>query len=232
LKEVADWFEASPAGTPSIHLPFFHPGLRGPGAWISALAREEASRQAARDEIKRALEITDRLPVRWAVVHLGVPGQIFSPVLFDYAFALVEMIRSFAGVQILLETLDNEIATPERIREFIQAAQVPGVRICYDVGHLGPPRAGATFDDAGALHLDDNDGSRDEHLWPFTGNLDWPALAASLAASGFAGPLVFEGPDGDLPKALDAADRLRDLVREAADSRMELDRKHGLRAES
>ena len=230
-RELIDWFRAHPTGKPSLHLPFFESTGRGSRRWISALAPEERQRQEARDEIKRALEITDALQLSWVVVHLGVPGQPFSPLLFDYAYTVVDMIRSFAGVVILIENLPNEISTPERIMEFVRTAQIPEIRICYDIGHGRLAGSSPRLEDAGAVHLNDNDGHTDQHLWPFAGVIDWASFAGTLASSGFAHPLVFEGPDTNLEAARRAAARLEALAGEARSSREEFDRKYGLLTE-
>ncbi len=45
----------------------------------------------------------------------------------------------------------------------------------------------ATFGDRiASVHVHDNHGLRDEHLWPGDGTIDWPAAAKAL--NGFANP--------------------------------------------
>lgn len=231
-REIVDWFGDRPARPVSVHLPFRETG--GPRGWrpLSALSSDIRERSYARDQIKRALEITDQLAVTWVVIHLGDPGQSFNPVLFEYAYAVLDEIRRFAGVEILIETLGNEITGPERIREFLDIAQIPGVGICYDVGHRRPAAEGERFDQVREIHLNDNEGDGDPHLWPFAGTIDWPRLARGLVSAGFGGALVLEGGTPDPDRGRAAANRLARLLAEAAGSPEEFDLKHALKAKS
>jgi sugar phosphate isomerase/epimerase len=223
-REIVDWFTTHPARPASVHLPFGEMTPSGSLRPISALSGNLRERSRARDEIKRALEMTEQLGVSRVVVHLGVPGQTFNPVLFDHTYALLDEIRRFAGVEILIETLDNEVTVPARIREFLDLTQIPGVGICYDVGHRPSTEDPDRFERVREIHLDDNDGDGDSHMWPFAGILDWPELAGQLVAEGFDGTLVLEGSTPDPERAREAADRLADVLAEAASSPE--DRKH------
>ena len=73
----------------------------------------------------------------------------------------------------------------------------PFTRFCYDSGHhfgwgKGEPYLERYGSRLAALHLHDNDGTRDQHLLPFDGAVDWPALMARLAATGYDGALTLE----------------------------------------
>ena len=85
--------------------------------------------------------------------------------------------RASLGVQLLLETLQNEITAPERLLEILRVGHFDSVGVTLDVGHAhltDYQNPGAGIDAAfellrpriGELHLHDNSGSRDEHLWP------------------------------------------------------------------
>jgi sugar phosphate isomerase/epimerase len=141
-----------------------------------------------------------------------VAGQSYNPVVFEHAYAAISMIQSFAGVPVLIETLPNEIATFERILEFEAVAQIPNIGICYDTGH------GEIGDNAGAIHLNDNQLEEDDHLWPFEGKRNWPALIEQIVLRGFEGRLILEARDDRLAIAAAGRSRLRDLFEEAQDS--------------
>ena len=205
VRSIARWFADVELPSPSLHLPVERPGEQ-------VLSPRPVERQRALDEIKRCLELCDLMPVRSVVLHLGEPGQPFNPVVFDQAYAAIAVIQSFAGVQVLLETLGNDIATFERIEEFRNAAQIPNVGICYDTGH------GEMDSRPDAIHLDDNNGNGDDHLWPFEGRRNWPALVEQIVLSEFSGPLILEGRDDRLDKASDCRSRVRDLFDEARNS--------------
>ena len=202
IREVAQWFLESEIAPPSLHLPFAE----------DILADRQIDRQRAIDDIKRCLELGDLLQLRYAVLHLGVAGQAYSPVHFEYAYAAISIIQSFSGLRIMIETLDNAITTFRRIGEFKTAAQIEHIGICYDTGH------GELDGAADAIHLNDNDGTNDDHLWPFEGVRNWPALMERLVLSSFEGPMVLEGRDEEFERAISAGSRLRDLWHEAKNS--------------
>ena len=61
------------------------------------------------------------------------------------------------------------------------------VGVCLDLGHanitVGTADAIATLGNRIAtVHVHDNHGTKDEHLWPGSGTIDWPATAKALKA--------------------------------------------------
>jgi len=204
-RDIVRWFRENEMPSPSLHLPYEK----------NVLAISRFDRQTALDELKRCLELSERLPLQFAVLHLGDPRQEFNPSAFEFAYAAVATVQSFSGLRVLLETLPNSIATFTRIEEFRNAAQLPNVGICYDTGH------GEMDGACDAIHLNDTDGDTgddDPHLWPFDGNRDWPALVERLVLSSFAGPMILEVADDRIEKGSDCRSRLKDLMGEAANS--------------
>jgi len=221
VRRIARWFPENEIPAPSLHLPFAE----------DPIGIRPVERQRAFDEFKRCLELGDLVPLSFVVLHLGVAGQDFNPVSFEYTYAAISAIQSFAGVRVLIETLPNNIATFERILEFKTAAQISNLGICYDTGH------GEMDGPADAIHLDDNltwnleNGARpDDHLWPFEGARNWPAFVEQLVLSSFDGPLILEGQDDRLEKAADSRSHLKDLLGEANDSMEEFRLKYNLPA--
>ncbi len=92
------------------------------------------------------------------------------------------------GVRIALENLPREGFG--RIDELFARFGPELLGLCYDSGH-GNIACDATGDLRRlggrliALHLNDNDGTGDQHRIPFTGTVAWPAVAAAIAASGY-----------------------------------------------
>jgi sugar phosphate isomerase/epimerase len=211
-REVSQWFRDNEMAPPSLHLPFEE----------DILAARHIERQRALDEIKRCLELSDLMPLKYAVLHIGTTGQAYNPVQFEHAYAVLSTIQSFAGLRVLIETLDNQIATFERISEFKAASQIAGVGICYDTGH------GDLDGPTDAIHANDNDGNNDDHLWPFEGSRNWPALVERLVLSSFEGPIILEGSNEQLERATSARSRLRDLWDDARNSIEEFRLRHKL----
>ena len=212
VRGIARWFSGNDLPAPSLHLPFAE----------NVLAARPVDRQRALDEIKRCLELGDSCPLSYAVLHLGAPGDEYNPSVFEHAYAAISTIQSFSGVRVLIETLANGIANFDRIAEFTAAAQIQNLGICYDTGH------GEMEGTPDAIHLDDNNGAADDHLWPFEGSRDWPAFVERLVMKSFDGPLILEAQDDRLDKASSCRTRLSDLVDEALNSMDEFRLKHKL----
>ena len=218
MRSIGRWFQENSLPAPSLHLPFLENIGPTQKLWISVLNPERKHREWALDEVKRALELTDHVRPSYVVMHLGNPGQEFSPVAFDYAYTAIAQIRAFAGVQVMIENIPNEISTLDRIQEFKSVAAVPDLGICYDTGHghLQGPASG--LDRTNTMHVHDNHEEKDEHLWPFEGTLDWPKLIEQLVMAKYKGPFVFETRGDNPAKGSEVRSRLEDLWEEAENS--------------
>jgi sugar phosphate isomerase/epimerase len=228
LRSLGRWFQENSLPAPSLHLPFMENIGPAQHRWISVLEPERRHREAALDEIKRSLDFVDHLPLAYVVMHLGNPNETFTPVVFEYAYAAVSQIRAFAGVEVMIENIPNEISTIERIEEFKSVSQVPDLGICYDTGHGHLQGISGGFENVRTTHVHDNHGDKDEHLWPFEGTLNWPALVEKLVLANYKGPLVFEARGGDLSKGGEVRSRLQDLWDEAESSMDEYRLKYSL----
>jgi sugar phosphate isomerase/epimerase len=177
------------------------------------------------DQVKRALEVAERLPFRHMVLHLGMPGASYDPRKVDAAQASLEELRGFArplGVDILLENIPNELSTPQRLREFIEATGFSELRVCFDTGHAhlgGGVEADfeALRDLVVSTHVHDNDGRDDTHLFPFEGSIQWEEAVRVLCTAEPELPLQPElrdyGAHADpLAKAMEIFERLEALV--------------------
>jgi sugar phosphate isomerase/epimerase len=217
VRAIGRWFEENALPAPSIHLPFLE-DTGNERRWITPLASEHRHRASAIDEIKRCLELSDRVRPEYVVMHLGNPGESFNPVMFEYAYAAVMQIRNFSGARIMIENIPNDVSTIERIQEFRSASRLGDIGICYDTGHGHLQKVAGRLDFVDTTHIHDNNGDRDEHLWPFEGKIDWPALVEKLVVENYSGQFVFEVRGDDINKGQDARSRLRDLWDEARDS--------------
>jgi sugar phosphate isomerase/epimerase len=127
------------------------------------------------------------------------------------------------GVNLALENLRK----PEYLAFAFAHADTPRVGFCFDIGHQNCYAPDADLlalygHRLMALHLHDNQGVRkDQHLLPFDGTLDWPAVMAKIAAAGYAGPVALEvhnqgyeqaAPEAFAGVALARGQRLRRLA--------------------
>jgi sugar phosphate isomerase/epimerase len=192
LAELAGWFRSNSLEPFSMHAPLYpdrEMGRAGAPA-VNVLHPEKARRIDAMDEIKRALEAAELIPFKNMVVHLGEQMDGWSPRTIEYAITALEHLGAFArplGVRLLVENLMSEPTTPEHLVEILSIGHLTGVGVCLDMGHahvtVGVPAAIATLDGRiVSVHVHDNHGLKDEHLWPGDGTIAWPAAVEALKA--------------------------------------------------
>ena len=210
VRDLAAWFRDTGV-LPTLHQPLYADAQwsRHVAPNLNLIDPSKSSRIQAMDEIKRALESAEQIPFRSVVLHLGMKDDPWDTRALENSLTGIEHLRAFAaplGVQLLLESLQNEVTTPEHLLEILRVGHFETVGICLDVGHAHLADPVVTSDRNGdrrtqtpiehafdllqariaELHLHDNHGSRDEHLWPqspTSGGVDWAAfhqLAAAL----------------------------------------------------
>ncbi len=197
VKEIAKWFRSNDCRA-TLHQPIFDGRATGGSDWskhvppsINLVDVEKTRRIDAMDEVKRALEAAEQIDIDSIVLHLGTANDTWSERTLDLSMTAVEHIKAFAhplGVKTLVETLPNEVTTPEHLMEMLRIAHLDTVGVCLDVGHInlhGMPGVAKAFELLGArvkqLHLHDNGGEKDEHCWPGEGSVDWQAVRSGIA---------------------------------------------------
>jgi sugar phosphate isomerase/epimerase len=192
VAELAQWFRANPIEAFSMHAPLYTDREMGrsgaPG--VNLLDPEKSRRIDAMDEIKRALEAAERIPFRNLVVHLGERTDGWSPRSVEYAQTALEHLGAFArplGVNVLVENLISEPASPEHLVTILETGHLDKIGVCLDLGHahctVGVLEAISVLGSRiVSVHTHDNNGMKDEHLWPGDGTIDWPAAVDALKA--------------------------------------------------
>ncbi len=175
-------------------------GGRGGGIAISIADPERIRRIEAVDEMKRSLDIAEKIPFRYFALHLASGRQAADPRKFDAAFNSLEYLATFAkarGVTIALQNTPNELGSPSSLVQFLKETHLHNVVFCFDIGHAHI-EGGATEgfhlmrDHIAYAHVHDNHGEKDEHLLPYEGAIDWDASLAAFAAAPEPPPLVLE----------------------------------------
>jgi sugar phosphate isomerase/epimerase len=190
VDELAVWFASNPLEPFSMHAPLFpdrEMGRAGAPA-VNVVHPEKARRIDSMDEIKRALEVAERIPLKHLVLHLGEREDTWSPRTMEYAETALEHLGAFArplGLKLLVENLVSDATTPEHLMTILEMGHLTNVGVCLDVGHAhiaqSVPEAIETLGDRiVSVHVHDNRGMKDEHLWPGDGTIDWPAAAKAL----------------------------------------------------
>jgi sugar phosphate isomerase/epimerase len=202
VAELAEWFRSNSLAPFSMHAPLYpdrEMGRAGAPS-VNVLHPDKARRIDAMDEIKRALETAEHIPLRNLVVHLGERNDEWSPRTIEYALTALEHLGAFArplGVRLLVENLLSEATTPEHLMTILQMGHLTNVGVCLDLGHahitVGTVEAIQTLGDRIAtVHVHDNHGLKDEHLWPGAGTINWPDTAKALQALGTPPATVLE----------------------------------------
>jgi sugar phosphate isomerase/epimerase len=202
IRDVAQWFQDHELKLHSLHAPLyadFDWGRSG-GAPISVTHLERRHRIDSMEEIKRAMDVADRLPFKYLILHLGLPEEEYQIEKYDAALTSLEHLKIYAkerGAQILLENIPNELTTPERLLQFIQYTRMDDMRICFDTGHahMGSgvqPAFQALKERIVSTHVHDNNRDKDAHLLPFQGGIDWEATVRDFHSVDGQFPILFE----------------------------------------
>lgn len=204
VQDVAQWFFDHGLSLHSVHAPLFSGFGSGRAGEVplSPAYLEKRLRIDSMDEMKRALEIAERLPFRFFILHLGLPGEEYDPRKFDAAFTSIEHLRVFAkerGTQILIENVHSELSTPKRMLYFIQYTRLD-VKVCFDTGHAHlaggvMPEFDELKDTIATVHLNDNRHETDDHLMPFSGTIEWDPVLEALRSLNGQTPLLIEPRD-------------------------------------
>jgi sugar phosphate isomerase/epimerase len=183
--------------------------VHAPRRALRLAVADEAVRRAAIDAATASFVQTRNLGATIVVVHPnGVVGsddpaeqrEIRRRTRADLA-TLAER-AAVAGVRMAVENMpfNEQRRVGATMADLLDVIDGLGghVGVCLDAGHSnaggGDPSADARL--AGkklfAVHLQDGDGSRDQHRVPGEGSTDWEAFVATLDALGYKGPRSFE----------------------------------------
>ena len=171
----------------------------------------EEDRRERMEKMRRSLLVNSLLECPFWVVHPIMPfgtrdlladkaaetwdlNVEFLSELVTYAKAL--------GVTVCLENMpmrNFSVATPADILKLVRTVNDDHLRICLDTGHvavfpeLSPAEAVRELGDfVKVLHVHDNMGEKDSHLWPTKGIVNWGEFIRALREIRFAGVFSLE----------------------------------------
>ncbi|HHT26932.1 MAG TPA: sugar phosphate isomerase/epimerase [Firmicutes bacterium] len=160
----------------------------------------------------RSMERAAMLGVRWVVFHPAQsPGYGTSLEEWEYTRVRnVEIFRAFlktaerVGVGIAIENMLGHRprfgAPASDLLWLLDQLKSDRVGICWDTGHanVSNVKQGQAIRAINkrlvALHIDDNDGSSDQHLMPLRGRIDWDDVLTALREIDYHGPFDLELP--------------------------------------
>jgi sugar phosphate isomerase/epimerase len=211
VREIAGWFHSNQIEFHSMHAPMiaeYDWSRRSGFEHLNIASTDRKTRINAMDEIKRAIEVAEKLPFRYLVQHVGNSTEEFDMHKFDAALTSIEHLRAFAkplGVRMLVENIPNELSTPEKLKELLRVGHFGDVGVCFDTGHahmMGgvAPALELLKDDIRSTHVHDNKQDRDAHLWPGEGTIDWKLTMELLQSAPQIPPVLLEiegDPEGN-----------------------------------
>lgn len=222
IDELAEWLDDTRLTLHAVHAPtaLAHMDGRWHGT-LSIAAGDDTARTLAVTETTAVLQLARTLPYPILNTHLGVPAHVPAAGADGAAAARRSLdalvaAASSCGVQLALEVLTNPLSTADALVALIEdASDWPSVGVCLDTGHaqlLGDP-VDAIESASGhivATHIHDTHGSRDDHLPPYAGAIDWDRTLLAFQKVGYAGPWTFElAPHAPIAEVLARAARAR-----------------------
>lgn len=205
----------------SIHASF--------GSTVDISDPEEVLRRSASMEIAREIRACSDLGVKTLIMHIsGFKIDDISARMKQLRKSLDELleIAEKEGVSLAAENLGVSMAKI-LLKYALDMFDTPRLGLCFDNGHAELNRE--DYDILAhyssrlyAVHLHDNDGSRDLHMLPFEGSCDLPNLAAQLNKAERLCPITVESevanssyksPETFLSQARESGDRFLEMLK-------------------
>jgi sugar phosphate isomerase/epimerase len=221
--DLAEWLSDTGLQLHSVHAPIVE-SLKD-GKWVGSFSNasgDESRRKAALAETEATLGIARQLPFEYLVLHLGmptverVPPGDNQPAASRRSLEDIAEMASRVNVRVAVEVIPNALSSATALARLIEE-DLDGldIGICLDYGHahLMGDLSEAVETVAGHLwttHVHDNGGTRDEHLVPYAGSIDWDAAMMETQKIGYDGTLMFEVADtGDAVNVLERCVKAR-----------------------
>lgn len=168
---------------------------------------EELRRERA-EFMKRSIRLAGKIGCKNWVIHMlmpfgandcGIDDEAFLKINLDFFRELLPYAKE-NGVTICLENMPMEqltYSTTAKTLEIIRMINDESFKLCFDTGHE------AIFGGVGdavrlagknlrVLHVHDNDGKSDRHMFPGMGVIDWGDFMAAIREIEFDGVLSIE----------------------------------------
>lgn len=205
ITELGHWFRDSDLQLHSLHAPMYTDeiwGRSGPQSHLTITEPVKNERVRMVDEIKRAIEVAETIPFKYLIQHIGVGGEESDNRKIDAAFNSLDELTTFArqrGVQLLLENIPNALSSASRLKYFLDITHLD-LYYVFDTGHANIGEGvehefEIMKDRIRSLHIHDNDGTSDSHLFPFLaegGTINWEKTMELIRSRPDQYPLLLE----------------------------------------
>lgn len=179
----------------SVHAPF------GRGIDISSLDDKVQEQGVA--SIIKVIEFTQAVDAALMVVHAG-EGKVTADrsKRSDRAAGVIRELAVLAEEAEVVLAVENQppgytCGEAEETLKIVEAARSASVGVCFDTGHANltgrfEEEARRLLPRTVTVHIHDNDGSEDQHLFPGRGTIDWALLADMFREHCLDAPLMAE----------------------------------------
>ena len=195
--------------------------VHGPWRWPPRDNTPEDLKER-REKMKRSIQGTALLNCKYWVVHPIMPfgtndkGTAQAKVTLDmnrtFMRELLKTSKQY-DVTICLENMPMpgfSIGSPSEILEFVKWMNDEHFKICLDTGHVAVYRDLSPADamrmlghEVQVLHIHDNNGMSDQHLFPYFGVIDWKDFGQALKECQYTGTFSLEtSPPTTLPESI------------------------------
>jgi sugar phosphate isomerase/epimerase len=175
IEDLRSWFRDSELRPRAVIAPTTkdESGRGDPDAMLRITELDRPRRIKITDELKRVLEVADAIHYGALLLTLGEPDEVFSEAAMDAAFNAIDELNVMAnqlGVELLLYNFGNELATADRLEEFLRFTHLPlGYGFDFPSAQ-STEKLTAEFETMGekikAVLAADGDDPRQPRLWP------------------------------------------------------------------
>ena len=182
VKKLSNLLEKHQLTLSSIHTPFYRNFEElHKNQTFSIASDDEAQSKIAVNEITASLKAASDLNAHYAVIHAGNKNDEANEQNITRLTRNVEKLLQTATKlkqNISLENIVGDLSTAKHLLSIINTFSSEHLSACIDTGHafinkelpdfiktLGPHIK--------TTHINDNNGEKDEHLFPFFGKIEW-----------------------------------------------------------
>lgn len=159
------------------------------------------------DKIAKTMAVADRMGIEWGVIHGIDYGKLFGMPLEENIRLNVELFKRLQErvkpktVGLAFENIMTYVfAAPEVLIAICEESSKYGkVGVCWDTGHAHLSEGidqGESIRKLGdwlkCLHIHDNHGKNDEHIFPMMGTIDWHQIMDALRDINYKRDFVYE----------------------------------------
>ena len=176
-----------------LEVSFVHLGYQV-GGGIASIWEEDAAGDQLVSDYKKDLEIVAKDGIKMVCMHVTKSNKQ-SPMSQIGLKRWGELVKHAEKLGVII-ALENTV-WPGYIEFILDNIKSPNLQVCFDSGHNHVYfRDGFDFkkfkDKIACIHLHDNDQTKDLHLLPFDGTIDWSEIADNLKKANYKGEIACE----------------------------------------